>query len=76
MVANGQTLNVGHFVRVRSTIGDTHVRLFLRVIDIPLPSVLGYPFLHQFNPLINWKNRTVQIIHNRTTNIIPVVKAY
>ena len=38
--------------------------------------VLGYPFLHQFNPLINWKHRTVQFIHKGTTDIIPVVEAY
>ena len=52
------------------------MRLFLRVIETPLPIVLGYPFLHQFNPLINWKHRIVQVIHNGTTHIIPVVKAY
>ena len=75
-VVNGQTLNVGYLVRVRATIGGVHVRLFLRVIDTPLPIVLCYPFLHQFNPLINWKHRTVQIIHKRTTHIIPVVNAY
>ena len=50
MVANGQALNVGHFVRVRATIGDVHVRLFLRVIDPPLQIVLGYHFMQQFNP--------------------------
>ena len=46
MVADGQTLNVGHFVRVRATIGDMHVQLWLRVIDTTLPIVLGYTFLH------------------------------
>ena len=76
MVTNGQTLNVGHFVRVRATTVDLNVRLFLRVSDTPLTIVLGYPFMHKFNPLINWKHRTVQIIHNGTTNIIPVVKVY
>ena len=58
-VANGQTLNFGHLVRCSATIGDPHMRLFLRVIDNPLPIVLDYPFLYQFNPLINWKHRTV-----------------
>ena len=38
--------------------------------------MLGYQSLHRFNPLINCKHRTVQIIHNGTTHIIPVVKAY
>ena len=76
MVSNGQTLNVGHFVRVRAPIEDLHVRLFLRVIDTLLPIVLSYPFLHQINQLINWKHRTIQIMHKETTHIIPVVKAY
>ena len=73
---NVKMLNVGYFVPVCAKIGDLHVQLFLRVIDTPLQIVLGYPFMHQFNPLINWKHRTVQIIHNGTTHIIPVVKAY
>ena len=71
MVANCQTLNVCHFMRVRATSGDLHVQLLLRVIVTALPIVLGYPFLHQFDPLINWKHRTVQIIHNGITHIIP-----
>ena len=75
-VTNGQALKVGHFVRVRATIEDLHELLFLRVIDTTLPIVLGYPLLYQFNPLINWKHRTVQIIHNGKIHIIPVVKAY
>ena len=52
------------------------MRLFLSMIGTPLQSVLGYPFLHQFNTLINLKHRTVEIVHNWTTYIIPVVKPY
>ena len=40
-VANGQTLNVQHFVRVHAAIGDLKLKLFLRVISTPLPIVLG-----------------------------------
>ena len=57
-------------------IGNLQVRLFLRVIDTPLPIVLGYPFLYQFNPKINWKHRSVQITAKVVTHIIPVFKAY
>ena len=46
------------------------------MIDIHLPVVLGYPLLHRFNKLINWKHQTVQIIHKETAHIMPVVKAY
>ena len=50
--------------------------IFLRVMDTPILIVLIDPFLLQFNQLITWKHRTVHIIHNGTTHIIPVVKAY
>ena len=76
MVGNCRTFSVGHFVRVRATIGELHVRIFLRVIGTHLQIVVRYPFPHHFNPLINLKHRTVQIIHNGKTHIIPVVKAY
>ena len=66
-VANGQALNVQHFVRVHAAIGDLKLKLFLRVISTPLPIVLRYPFLHQFNPVIDWKNRTVIIYFAKRT---------
>ena len=75
-VVNGQTLNVQYFVRIRAIIRNLQVRLFLRVIYTPLPIVLGYPFLYQFNPKINWKHRSVQITAKVVTHIIPVFKAY
>ena len=50
--------------------------MFLRVIDTPLPIVVGYPFLYQFNPKINWKHRSVQITNKGVKHIITVIKAY
>ena len=49
-VANVQSLDVLHFVRVTVVVGTLHLRLFLRVITTHLPIVLWYPFLQQFNP--------------------------
>ena len=65
-----------HFVRVTVVVGTLHLRLFLRVITTTLPIVLGYPFLQQFNPMINWKSRTVQITVGRKTHTMPVVQAF
>ena len=54
--ANRQSRDVLHFVRVTVVVGTLHLRLFLGVITTPLPIVLGYPFLQQFNPMINWQS--------------------
>ena len=75
-MAKDQTLNVQHFVRVHAAVGNLKLKRFLRVISTPLPIVLGHPFLHQFNPIIDWKNRTVIITLGKKTHTIPVVKAY
>ena len=60
-VAYGQSLDALHFVRVTVVVGTLHVILFLRVITTTLPIVLLYRFRQQFNTMINWKTRTVQI---------------
>ena len=75
-VANGQSLDALHFVRVTVVVGILHLRLFLRVITTPLPIVLGYHFLQQFNPIINRKSRTVQITVEKKTHTMPVVQAF
>ena len=77
-VANGQSLDVLHFVRVTVVVGTLHLRLFLRVITtpLPLPIKLGYQFLQQFNPMINWKRMTVQIKEGKKTHTMPVVQAF
>ena len=48
-VANGQTLNVTKFVRVKITIGNMPVRLFLRVIATPITGV-GLSFSSKIHP--------------------------
>ena len=75
-VANGQSLDVLLFVRVTVVVGTLHLRRFLRVITTHLPIVLGYPFLQQFNPMINWKSRTVNITVGMKTHTMPVVQAF
>ena len=58
-VANGQVLQELYFVRITAKLGQTPVRLFLRVINTPLEVVLGFQFLYHFNPRINWRSRTL-----------------
>ncbi|MGV0951482.1 MAG: dUTP diphosphatase, partial [Azonexus sp.] len=74
-VANGQVLDVTHYVRLNGNIGSVSIRLFLRIISTPLPIVLGFPFLHQFNPWINWAQRTVYIHDGKNFARVPVVRA-
>jgi len=74
-VANGQSLDVLHFVRVTVVVGTLHLRHLLGVITTHLPFVWGYPFLQQFNPMINWKSLTVQITVGKKAHTMPLVQA-
>jgi len=58
-VANGQSLDVVHFVRVTVVVVTMHRSLFFIVITTPLQIVFGVHSMQQFNTMINWKNRTV-----------------
>ena len=74
-VANGQSLIVQHYVRLYTRIGNLKIKLFLRVIETPLPIVLGYPFLAWYNPTINWAKRSMQINFGGKTTTVPTVFA-
>ena len=75
-VANGTTLNVTSFVRVSIKLGTLALRLFLRIIATPIPVVLGYPFLHQFEPTVNWRKRVVTIKRKDKVYTIPALPAH
>ena len=60
-VANGQSLDVAQIVRVTVFVVTLHRSLFLIVITTTLSIVFGVHFMQQFNTIISWKNRTVQI---------------
>ena len=76
MVANGHTLNVVTSCEFARQLETYTCQYFCASLapHYQLYLALGYPFLHQFNPLINWERRTVEIIHEGTTHVIPVVK--
>ena len=74
-VANGQSLIVQHYVRLYTRIGNLKIKLFLRVIETPLPIVLGYQFLAWYNPTINWVKRSMQITFGGKTTTVPTVFA-
>ena len=75
-VANGQALSVHSFVRIDLFVGNHKLPLTLRVIDTPLPIVLGYPFLKQVNPRIYWKNLKIYIGEGETLFQLPTESPY
>ena len=62
-------------MRVNASVGTLRTRLFLMVIQTPLPIFLGYPLFHFFNPVINWKERTIRITMGPNTHDVPGVQA-
>ena len=74
-VANGETLQVTHFVKVSGRLGSMPIRLMLRVIATSLPVVLGYPFLAKLNPLIDFRRRILRIQRAGKTNEIKALPA-
>ena len=69
-MANGQITLVEHGTRPYITIGNLRVRLLLKVVDTPIPVILGYPFLAYFTPLINWKTRQLTIFYNAKEHVV------
>ena len=65
-VANGVICMVDQSTRPYLVIGGLKIRLFLKVVDSPIPVILGYPFFNHFMPLVNWRTRVVTIFHNET----------
>ena len=51
-VANVEGLYVTRFVQVQAKVGEMPVKLQLRVIQMTIPVVLGYPFLAGRQPHI------------------------
>ena len=78
-VANGETLQVTHFVKVAGRLGPMPVKLMLRVIATTLPVVLGYTFVSRLNPHIDFRRRVLRIErHGRTFKIraLPTSESY
>ena len=78
-VANGETLQVTHFVKVSGRLGPMPIRLMLRVIATSLPVVLGYPFLAKLNPFIDFRRRLLRIQRSGKTyeiKALPSVESY
>ena len=46
----------------------------LRVVPIHPDSILWIAFLHRFNPLINWQERSFRVQRSDSTHWIPIVQ--
>ena len=73
--ANGGLMSVTRYVIVKLKIGELPVRLKLRVIRTPLSMVLGYPFLYQFTPRVDWRKRVLYIRRRNELYVIPALPA-
>jgi hypothetical protein len=62
-VASGDELKVDSFVKLGVYFNYTCIVLSFRIIDMDPELVLGIPFLQKFDPLINWKKKTLRFRH-------------
>lgn len=59
-VASGTELKVDGYVRTGLILGSIHLIMNFRIIEMDPDVVLGLPFLQQFDPMINWKRKTLR----------------
>ena len=64
--ANGSILPVHSFVRVALRLDTVLLKLSLMVVDIAQEVILGFPFLHLHNPVIDWRQRAMFLYVNGT----------
>ncbi len=60
-LADGSYTSVGSYTRPHLKIGELKLRMVLKIVETPLPLILGFSFLQFFNPRINWKTRELEI---------------
>ena len=61
--ASGAIVPVDTYVRPVLRIGESKVRLALKVLSSPLPMILGYPFLRYFRVQADWNTRDLTLHH-------------
>ena len=61
--ANGQPMECAFYVVVTAVLGALSFPLSLRVVPSSIRVILGFTFLHQFNPRISWRSGTLTIEH-------------
>jgi len=59
-VATGTELKVDGYMRTSVILESIRLCMNFRVIDMDPDVVLGLPFLQQFDPMINWKRKTLR----------------
>ena len=59
--ASGTHITVASYVRVKLCFNGLSLRMALRVAAMSPPLILGMPFLQAYNPVIDWRNSTVEL---------------
>ena len=62
--AKGAQLPVTQYTRVTVHLADVPIRLNLRIVVTPLELILA-PFIHNWNPIVNWRDKTMVFRHNK-----------
>ena len=70
LVGDGSPLVANSFVRVRVSLGPLVLRMCLRVLDMSPELILGYPFLYSLQPLIDWRKRSMTVVHRGKTYVL------
>ena len=73
-LADGKKLSVVGFSTITLDFGFFVCDVKVDIIDAKIPSILGMPFLHTYNPTINWNKRTLTILRGGRPLVIKLTK--
>ena len=71
-VGNGQIIHSRTYVQVTIFLGKYLARTFFKVLDTPIPMVLGYTFLVRHQPIMDWPSRKMTITRRGYAHVIQV----
>ena len=69
--ANRQPMECASYVVVTAVLWALSFPLSLWVVPSSIRVILGFPFLHQFNPRISWRSGTLTIEHGSESWCVP-----
>ena len=61
-VGNGEIIYSDRYVSDDLFLSTYRAWTYLKVLETPIPMVLGYPFLLKHQPDIDWKTRTLRFL--------------
>ena len=60
-VGNGEIIQSNYFVAIVIQLGSFRTKAYFKVLNTPIPMVLGYTFLIRHQPVIDWLSREMTI---------------